>query len=69
MKWIFLCLILFTSCSRTFTQSETRHTASFNNDWKFFLGDTTGAQNPTFNDQGWRTLNLPHDWSIEGKFD
>jgi beta-galactosidase len=69
MKWIFLCLILFTNCTRTFTQSEIRHTESFNKGWKFFPGDTSGAQNPSFDDQGWRTLNLPHDWSIEGKFD
>src|ERR1700733_11222529 len=27
-----------------------------------------GAQTPDFNDSGWRTLNLPHDWSIEGPF-
>ncbi|MES2276205.1 MAG: glycoside hydrolase family 2 TIM barrel-domain containing protein [Bacteroidota bacterium] len=34
--------------------------------WKFFLGDTTSAQLRNFNDKGWRNLDLPHDWSIEG---
>ena len=24
--------------------------------------------NPAFNDAGWRKLNLPHDWGIEGPF-
>lgn len=37
--------------------------------WKFSLTDTTGAEKPGFNDNQWRTLDLPHDWSIEGAFD
>ncbi len=36
-------------------------------DWKFFLGDPTGADAPQFADTSWRTVQLPHDWSIEGK--
>ncbi len=39
----------------------------FDFDWKFFLGDTASAKAIDFNDKNWRTLNLPHDWSIEGK--
>ena len=34
--------------------------------WKFFLGDPAGAELATFDDSAWRTLDLPHDWSIEG---
>ena len=34
-------------------------------DWKFMLGDPAGAEAPTFDAQSWRTLSLPHDWSIE----
>ncbi len=37
--------------------------------WKFSLTDTAGADQPGFNDDQWRTLDLPHDWSIEGAFD
>ena len=40
----------------------------FNQGWKFFLGNANGAPAPNFNDQHWRTLSLPHDWSIEGNF-
>jgi len=36
--------------------------------WKFIQSDVNGAQEPKFNDSNWRTLNLPHDWSIEGEF-
>ena len=38
-------------------------------DWKFFKGDDSTAKSPDFNDSSWRTLDLPHDWSIEASFD
>ncbi len=34
--------------------------------WRFLLGDPAGAERPSFDDRGWRALDLPHDWSIEG---
>ena len=34
--------------------------------WRFLLGDPSGAEAPQFADGSWRTVNLPHDWSIEG---
>ena len=34
--------------------------------WHFNLGDAPGAEQPSFDDRGWRRLDLPHDWSIEG---
>ena len=37
--------------------------------WKFFLGDPGGAETPSFSDSAWRTVDLPHDWSIESKPD
>ncbi|RZL46369.1 MAG: glycoside hydrolase family 2 protein [Pedobacter sp.] len=53
----------------TNTVTESRSRISFNKDWKFFLGDEPNAKNTTYNDTKWRKLTLPHDWSIEGKFD
>jgi len=41
----------------------------FDFDWKFALGDYPEAYKTNFNDSGWRTLNLPHDYSIEQPFD
>lgn len=35
--------------------------------WKFMLGDPSGAGEASFADGAWRTVDLPHDWSIEGK--
>jgi len=37
-------------------------------DWKFAQSDVKEAENPNLDDSGWRTVNLPHDWSIEGEF-
>jgi beta-galactosidase len=71
IKFIFFCfilsVILFNSnCSNDRTQA--RITENFNKGWKFRLGDTTNVISPSFDDSGWRSLNLPHDWSIEGEF-
>jgi beta-galactosidase len=38
-------------------------------DWRFTKGDPADAQNPAFDDQSWRALDVPHDWSIEGPYD
>ncbi|MFA9187363.1 sugar-binding domain-containing protein [Flavobacterium magnesitis] len=40
---------------------------NFNNDWKFSLGESSTANAVSFDDSSWRKLDLPHDWSIEGK--
>ena len=37
--------------------------------WIFLLGDPSGAEAPSFADRTWRTVDLPHDWSIEGRPD
>lgn len=39
----------------------------FDYNWKFFSGDAADAKANDFNDESWRKLDLPHDWSIEGK--
>jgi len=41
----------------------------FDYNWKFTLGDYPAASTNDFDDKGWRNLDLPHDWSIEGKLD
>ncbi len=37
----------------------------FDASWKFYRGDVAEGKNVNYNDQSWRTLELPHDWSIE----
>ncbi len=43
-----------------------RQTLSFDRAWRFHLSDAIGADQPAFADASWRTLDLPHDWMIEG---
>lgn len=40
----------------------------FNDGWRFHLGEVAGAEAPGYDDSGWRKLDLPHDWAIEGDF-
>jgi beta-galactosidase len=59
-------ILISISCSNK-SISE-RSIMNFNKEWKFCLGNSGDAFKPGFNDSGWRMLNLPHDWSIEGEF-
>jgi len=46
--------------------SAQRQRLSMDPNWRFVLGDSTGAERPGYRDASWRRLDLPHDWSIEG---
>jgi beta-galactosidase len=62
-------LILATSFSRAGNDaSGPRQHLSMDSNWAFTRGDPVGAQNPAFDDKGWRWLDVPHDWSIEGPY-
>lgn len=37
----------------------------FDNDWRFHLGDSLDFSSSNYEDSNWRSLDLPHDWSIE----
>jgi len=45
---------------------EARHTQSFDSAWRFCAGEITGAERPEYDDASWLTVDVPHDWSIEG---
>lgn len=36
----------------------------FDDDWKFYSGNIKSAEKSSFKDEGWRDIDLPHDWSI-----
>ncbi len=61
--------IVYSTTPAAKVSETTRITLPFDNDWLFFKGDETGAENPLFDDSGWRQLDVPHDWSIEGPYD
>ena len=72
MKYIkSVILIFFTTVSfLSFAQNaNSRVEVSFDNDWSFKQEDVAGAEKPEFLNAGWRKLNVPHDWSIEGEYD
>ena len=56
--------ILFVSCNTQKPDFSSRD-QNFDSDWKFNRGDVSGAENASFDDSKWRSLDLPHDWSIE----
>jgi len=60
-------LLSLFSCKTTET-NVARERISFDFDWRFQLGDIEEAKQKSFDDSTWRTLNVPHDWSIEGEY-
>ena len=46
-----------------------RQHQSFDFGWRFHAGDAAAAEQPGADDPGWRPVDLPHDWSIEGPYD
>ena len=64
---VLIALLVFVFAATGLAQSRITH--SFDNDWLFRVGDESGVEKADFADSGWRKLNVPHDWSIEGPFD
>lgn len=64
MKKIFALAILLLGAQSL----SARNRQSFDKDWLFILADSAGMQKSEYADGHWRSLNLPHDWAIEGDF-
>ena len=62
-----LLLALCSACSSAGEEAASR-SCDFNDDWAFCLQDDEAAAQPGYDDSGWRRLNLPHDWAVEGDF-
>ena len=64
-------IILAGGCTagNTMLQKNNERKQLFDYNWKFKLGDFPSAIAEDFDDESWRNLDLPHDWSIEGKLD
>jgi beta-galactosidase len=65
---LILILVLLINIEIQAQQLSGSRNVNFYKEWKFIQQDVSNAQDPSLNDDNWRTLNLPHDWSIEGKF-
>ncbi len=56
---------LFAPAAMNAYASSPRQELAADAGWKFLLGDPGGADAMAFVDSSWRTVDLPHDWSIE----
>ncbi len=50
------------------TMAVPLYALDFDFNWRFSKGNFATAMMPGFDDSDWRTVNVPHDWSIEGPF-
>lgn len=46
-----------------------RSEQSLEKNWRFIKGEVSRAEQPDFNDSGWESVTVPHDWAIYGPFD
>lgn len=77
---LFLIVLTFGFSGVLLAQESPRSRESFNQGWKFVRyfnasdeavttdKEPANLQLPTVNDNNWRSLDLPHDWAIEGPF-
>jgi beta-galactosidase len=76
MEHISVKAITFFACSIIFLQvsaqelvvvksEHARSNILLDDGWKFYHGNFQMAANTDFNDLDWRSVDLPHDWSIE----
>src|SRR5687768_14209432 len=55
-----LCCVYYFSSAQ-----DARYESLFDDGWKFYKGNVVGAEATSFNDGSWRSIDIPHDWSIE----
>ena len=67
MKRLLVILFLTAAALCPAVARDARVITPFDQGWRFVQADPAGAQAPGFNDRSWRTLDLPHDWSLEGE--
>lgn len=66
-KFFMACIFLLACAVNAWGGGDSR-ALPFDKGWKFLIGDNKNFSSPKFNDSSWRSLNLPHDWAIEGNF-
>jgi beta-galactosidase len=68
MKTISFLLFLLCCLINPRLSAQPAGRVNFDANWKFHPGDVPNGESSSFSDQNWRSLDLPHDWSIEGSF-
>ena len=67
MKKIFVLCLFLAALVESAAQVSFGDPALFNEGWKFILADNPAMKDADYDDSRWRSLDLPHDWSIEGQ--
>ena len=63
-RLLLCCVMLFTLLPAALIHASERKIL-FDKNWKFHRGIVANAEQPEYNDNNWRVLDLPHDWSVE----
>ena len=63
-----LMVICFGLGCASLENNSPRKTFSLDKGWRFRLGDITEAVSPNYDDHEWRTVDVPHDYTVEGVF-
>ena len=58
------CLSLLLARTLEAAPAQLRQSININREWKFQLGDVSGAEAAAFNDASWHDTNLPHSFSM-----
>ena len=69
---LILYSIFFNSCIQTSEKDENygfRYSFKINEGWYFTLGDHNQYSRAEYDHSTWRSLNIPHDWGVEGTYD
>lgn len=59
---VLLSIVL--SCTHYNPEASRDRERLFNDDWLFIRDSLSGAENPGFDDAAWKTVDLPHDYSM-----
>ena len=62
-------IAIFTLLSLFLFPAMAQRKASLDTGWKFHRGDVVNAEVAEYDDSKWRTLTVPHDFSMEPAFD
>jgi beta-galactosidase len=62
-------LLFLSFLSADYARGQEKDRVLFDEGWKFIEDTVNSYEASDFDDSSWRRVRLPHDWSIEGKFD
>jgi beta-galactosidase len=67
--WRLIGLALIALCGLSLSATHAAEVISLDGPWQFSREDKEEFENADFDDASWRTVDVPHDWSIEGDYD